>query len=335
MKYLLKFISYALLTLMLACVSGIFFSFTSCRSSSPDSITIGAPRLEQNALLYVAEARQFFAKNGLTVTVREYETGVASMNALVEGEVDIAELAEFPFISPVLDGRPVRIIAIHDRFENDYLLALKERGINSPADLRGKTIGLIRGTVLEFYLGRFLELHGINLEEVNIRDTVDPSGTLDALINHELDAVVAFQPHVDNLQAQFGEALLAWPVQSNQLVYGILAAKTDWLSANEDPVQRFLRALVEAEDYLISHPEEAKKIVGENLGYNLDYVDNIWPYHHFSISLDFSLVIALNDETRWLTDHNLVPDRQAPDYLDYIYEDALKAVKPEAVRIIR
>lgn len=87
---------------------------TSCsggNSGPPASVNIGVPPLEQNALLYVAEAEGMFARNGVKVTVRDYDTGVATLDAMSKGEADIAETAEFPFINAVLAGarfRPLR-----------------------------------------------------------------------------------------------------------------------------------------------------------------------------------------------------------------------------------
>ena len=152
------------------------------------------------------------------------------INALLDGEVDVAELAEFPFVGAAFAKQPVRIIAVNDRFENDYLIVRKDRGIESPADLKGKRIGVIRGTVLEFYLGRFLELNGINLDDVTLVDTMNTVQTDEAISNGEVDAAVVFQPHVSDIQEQFGDQVLVWPVQNNQLVYGILASNSSWIS---------------------------------------------------------------------------------------------------------
>ncbi len=33
--------------------------------------------------------------------------------------------------------------------------------------------------------------------------------------------------------------------------------------------------------------------------------------------------------------NNLTTEKQVPDFLNFIYEDALKAIKPESVNIIR
>ena len=43
----------------------------------------------------------------------------------------------------------------------------------------------------------------------------------------------------------------------------------------------------------------------------------------------------MEDEARWMITNNLTTEKQVPNFLDYIYEDGLKAVKPEAVNIIR
>ena len=43
----------------------------------------------------------------------------------------------------------------------------------------------------------------------------------------------------------------------------------------------------------------------------------------------------MEDEARWLITSNLTAEKQVPNFLGYVKEDALKAVKPEVVDIIR
>ena len=45
--------------------------------------------------------------------------------------------------------------------------------------------------------------------------------------------------------------------------------------------------------------------------------------------------VAMEDETRWMIKNNLTREKQIPDFMNYIYVDGLKAVKPEVVKIIR
>ena len=52
-------------------------------------------------------------------------------------------------------------------------------------------------------------------------------------------------------------------------------------------------------------------------------------------SLDQTLIGAMKDEAQGVVNNNLTPEKTVPDFLQYIYIDGLKAVKPEAVNIIR
>lgn len=44
---------------------------------------------------------------------------------------------------------------------------------------------------------------------------------------------------------------------------------------------------------------------------------------------------AIEDEARWMIKNKLTNQKQIPGFMNYIYVDGLRAVKPEAVNIIR
>jgi NitT/TauT family transport system substrate-binding protein len=93
--------------------------------------------------------------------------------------------------------------------------------------------------------------------------------------------------------------------------------------------------LVQAESYLASHQSEAKAIVRKRMNFDDAYLEMIWQRYQFSLSLDQSLVLAMEDEARWMIKNELTTEKNMPNFVDYIYEDGLRAVKPEAVNIIR
>ena len=252
---------------------------------------------------------------------------------MLRGEADIAGAAEFPFIRAVFQGDPISIIACHDKFENDYIIGRKDRGIENIADLRGKRIGVALGTVNEFFLGRFLRLHGIAMEDIIVVN-LDPDQFVSAITGGEIDAIMAWQPHVHQIQNELDNTVI-WPAQSNQPVFGILTARNEWLTQHAGTVERFLNALKEAEEYLVLHSEEAKTIVREKLNYDSEYISNVWPQHQFSLSLDQSLIVAMKDEADWIIENNLTKTSRIPNFLDHIYTAGLEATKPEAVDIIR
>ena len=57
--------------------------------------------------------------------------------------------------------------------------------------------------------------------------------------------------------------------------------------------------------------------------------------NQFFLSLDQSLIVAMEDEARWMIINNLTTEKQVPDFLDYIYMNGLEAVNPNAVDIIQ
>jgi hypothetical protein len=110
-----------------------------------------------------------------------------------------------------------------------------------------------------------------------------------------------------------------------------MSCRGDWIASHQEQINRLLRSLIQAEEYVIDHPDEAKAIVQKRLNYTDIYMESMWPEHQFSLALDQSLLIAMNDEARWMINNNLTSERTMPNFRDYIYTEGLEEVKPESV----
>ena len=102
----------------------------------------------------------------------------------------------------------------------------------------------------------------------------------------------------------------------------------NWLSV-------FLKSLAKAEDCIVANPDESKAFIQQKLNYDNAYMASVWPNYTFSLNLGQPLVIALEDQSRWIISKNLTEGKQTPNFLNYIYFDGLNQAKPEAVSIIR
>jgi NitT/TauT family transport system substrate-binding protein len=129
--------------------------------------------------------------------------------------------------------------------------------------------------------------------------------------------------------------IVVWGAQSGQMTYWNLTSTGAWITNESELVNRLLRSLAQAEDYLKVHPDDSKAIVQKRLNYDDSYISSVWPQHRFSLSLDQTLIVAMKDEAQWMINSNLTSEKTLPDFVDYIYLDGLKAVKPEVVNIIR
>jgi NitT/TauT family transport system substrate-binding protein len=160
----------------------------------------------------------------------------------------------------------------------------------------------------------------------------DPAG---AIAGGNVDAIVTWEPHVTQIRQQMGNTVIIWPAQSGQVSFWSVASTPGWIRQHPDLVNRFLRSLAQAEEYIIQHPVEAKKSLQKRLKLDDTYIATVWSQNQFSLSLDQALILAMEDEARWMIKNNLTREKQIPDFVNYIYVDGLKAVKPEAVKIIR
>jgi NitT/TauT family transport system substrate-binding protein len=287
-----------------------------------------------SVLIYIAQDQKFFAANRIKVNIKDYNTGTATTEALLKGEVDIAWVAEFPFVNRAFSKEKISIFAVVGRFNEQYLFGRKDRKINAVGDLKGKRIGIPRNTIAEFYLGRFLELNGMNIQDLSLVD-VPPAQSMAAIKGENIDGVITWEPYSSQIRAQFADRAMALPIQSNQPGYGAITAKNEWISGHREVINRFLKSLAQAEDYLTHNPAAAKAIVRKWLKFDQVFTEAIWSENQFSLSLDQSLITAMEDEARWMIKNNLAAGKTVPDFGNYIYVDALKAIKPEAVNIIR
>jgi ABC-type nitrate/sulfonate/bicarbonate transport system substrate-binding protein len=300
---------------------------------TPAGITIGGPSLETSALIYIAEERHFFANNGLNVTIKDYDSGGATVTGLLGNEVDIGLASEFVMANTIMKGENITGFATIDRFQNMFLVGNPGKGITSVPDVRGKTIGIPRGTAAEFYLGRYLTLHGIKPHEVNITD-VRPAFSSGALTNGTVDAVVTWHPWLDAISERPGANLTVWPIQSGQATFWTVISRQEWAYSHPEEITRFLRSIAQAEMYSHSHPFEAREIVRKRLGYDAAYMDKVWSDNQYSLSLDQSFVTAMEDESRWEIANGMTNATGVPDYRAYILRGILAEVKPGSVSII-
>jgi len=316
----------------------ILFSGSSCSApaETQETITVAHAQFESTALLCIAQDQQLFTHHGLAVTSQKYDTGAGALDSVVKGEADIAVgTAEFPLVGRAFKQEKIRVIGAIDRAEFIYLIGRKDHGIAEVADLKGKRVGTAFGTIAEFYLGRFLTLRGMRMQDISLVDLKTPAEWVNAIAAGEVDAVAIAQPHARLIQEQLGANGVVWPVQSNQSLYSLLIARDDWITRHPQGIRRFLQALAQAEAYLLSNPEQAKAIVQRQLNLEPGYMETAWRQNQFSLFLDRSLILAMEDEARWMIQNGLTAETQVPDFMDYIDENGLKAVKPQAVNLLR
>jgi sulfonate transport system substrate-binding protein len=313
--------------------SFVYLNYHNSLVGNAESITLGVYPSGYDSLIYVANDQQFFSSNGLKITLKDYPSGSAAVNGMLKGETDISTASEFVIVNQAMQNASLYAFGSVSKYLNLFLVARTDKGINSISDLEGKKIGVTIGTGNQFYLGRFLELNGINQSQVALIN-IPFDQTPNALANGTLDASITFEPYIDQIKILLGNKIIMWPAQSDQFGYFDATCTVSWAAEHPDLVVRFLKALVQAETFSLNHKAEAIAIVAKNLNYTISYTDSDWQNYRYSVTLDQSFVLLMQDEAQWLINNNLTKATSVPNFLNYVYEDGLKLVKPEAVNII-
>ena len=114
-----------------------------------------------------------------------------------------------------------------------------------------------------------------------------------------------------------------------------IAAMQEYVNRNPEVVKKVLRALIKAESFANRYPEESQRLVVDFTKADKAILKDAWDVFTFGVALDQSLLVDFEDQTRWVLRNRLTTIRDMPNYLDFIYDNALRSVKPAAVSIVR
>lgn len=327
-------ITIAAFILVILIVSASFLYLRNNSNSKLEPLIIGQLSTGQSELIYVAENQGFFEENGLNVTIQNYDSGAAALTELINNKVDLSVSTEYPIVSQAFNDVNISVLGNVDTFQNIYLIGKQSSGIENATSLVGKRIGVTQGTILEFYLGSYLNLNGIstqNVTEVNI----PLSQSVNALANGSIDAFVAQDVYFSQAQQLLGSDFISLPLQSGQPAFWLISCRNNWVSSHSETITELLKSLKQAEGYVINNPDNAQTIFQNYSNYTNAYAQQDWPANSFSLSLDQSIVIAMQSEAQWMISNQLTNQTQVPNFTNYIYTGGLEAVDPQSVTIIK
>ncbi len=257
-----------LIVVFLAAIAMAVGLLTGCaqKADSLETVRIGAATQPVAGLVYIADEKGFFKQRGVNAIVKTYETGSLALDALLAGAVDIATATEFVLARQSLDHNSLRTFGQIANTKNMELIVRKDRGIEKVSDLKGKRIGLPRGSISEFSLGVYLKHNNIPLSSVEIVDLA-PSAIEEAFHSGSVDAVVIWEPHVTRIKERLESSAMSWPVQGRDDYYFLLVTTEAFLRRSPATAEKMLRALIDAEGFADKHPEEAPRIIESRINY--------------------------------------------------------------------
>lgn len=297
---------------------------------SVESLTVNSQQSGLSSLIWLAQAKGYFAEQDLDVKINLYESGLQATEALLAGTGDLSTAADLVVARKILERPDIRIIASIDIGNDTKFVARKDRGISRISDIANKKIGLFRNTVADYYLYLVSVLHNIPYRDIEIVD-LSPSEQVKAIAKGDIDACIVWEPYATQAKNELGTNGTVQSAQSGYGHFWILVSTVEKIQSKSSAIHRFVHALALAEEFIKDDKGKAEQIVAAQLGSNY----TSWEDHDFRLDLDRFLVISMENQLKWKLGNPKTPSGKIlPNFLDYIYFDALQKVNPEKVRMM-
>ena len=233
-----------------------------------------------------ADAKGFFAEEGITINMTQFEDGPSEIAAMKQGSMDVAFIG--PGAHKLCSKGDAQVFLMQHMGDGDCVLGLN--GLKTLEELKGKKVGYAAGTSSENILTTALASVGLTLEDVEAL-SMDADALTTAALSGQVDAVAAWSPmsltilekgkDVTDICSNADFATMASP--------GSWVVNPDWAAANADVLVRFNRAMFKAMDFAAAATTDdavAQEVAG--------YVAKI-------TGLDVESTIAQRYDGSWLT----------------------------------
>ena len=249
------------------------FVLASATASAQDRVRVGVPLFPTVSYpVLIAHEKGIFEKNGLKAEIIRINSEPTTYQALISGDIDATSGAPTGLVQSNLQNVPVVSLGSWDNLVS-YTIMSKDK-IDDLAQLRGKKVGINRlGGKSSLILRVMLEDAGLNTsKDVTLLQLGGSQERLAALIRGGIDAApvdFAFEPKMK----QLGFHLV--PGKKTSFMNGPITVTVASLKANRGKWLRFVKAYLEATQYMITSKagsmEVLKKIVGTDEKETLDH----------------------------------------------------------------
>ena len=248
---------------LLACATLLSFS----AHAADDVIRLGNLKLAHFAA--VSYIKEIAPKCGIQVQESTFAKGLDVMQAIIAGELDVGATASEAAISGRAKGVPIYVVAGFAK-GGARLVARPDAGIKSVKDLKGKKVGVTRGSIQELLLATELGQNGMTASDAPGKDVqliyLSYPDLNAALIGKNLDAIMQTEPQASQaLNKKFGvEVLKPYDTPIGEPVRTLVMSEK-FYKEHRPLAEKFMHCFVEATKTFIDSKATAEKFVTQTL----------------------------------------------------------------------
>ena len=204
---------------------------------------------------------------GVKIEWYVYNAGPSAMEAIFANSIDLTYVGPSSALNAYFrsHGDEVRVIAGAVN-GGSALVVQPDSGLKTPADFRGKRIATPQfGNTQDVAARAWLIAGGLRITQTGGDAQVVPTQNSDQLTlfkSKQLDAVWTVEPWVSRIEKEAGGQVL---VDEKTAVTTVLVSSVKFLRDHRDLAARFVAAHRELTDWIVHHPDEAQRMVNDEL----------------------------------------------------------------------
>lgn len=283
--------------------------------------------------LYVAEEKGYFAAESLDVQLQECLGGQRCLGSLLEGRADVATVGDMPLAMAAFQRADFSIVATFVSATDDLKIVMRgPRG--GDASVTSKRIGVPIGSTAQYFLDLHLIVSGVDPRAVRIVD-LRPEQLVDALVSGKVDAIACWEPYGFQALKALGAQGHALSASNGYIQTFNLAVQRRLVGTQDVALERLLRVMRRAEQFIQQEPEAARVILRRRLTLDQEFLEFAWPSFSYRLGLDQSLIATMESQARWALREGQIRGKVPPNYLSFVHAAPLRKAKPTAAAIGR
>jgi NitT/TauT family transport system substrate-binding protein len=212
----------------------------------------------------VAQEQGLFAKNGVTVDLKYFDSYTDSLTALSTGNLDANSQTLNDTLSSVSGGAKQTIVLVNDNSTgNDQIIA--RPGIDSVADLKGKTVAVEQGTVDHYLLLLALQKAGLSEADITVKALLTDAAAA-AFVAGQVDAVGAFAPFTTTALELAGSKAVATSADFPGAIPDHLVFDADFVKDHPKEVQAMVDTWFDTLAWIAANKDAAVAIMAKKGG---------------------------------------------------------------------
>ena len=230
----------------------------------PLSVRLGLHTAMMGAPDVMAIRQGYFKQEGLEVEWRRFALGKEGRDAMIAGAIDINHTAPTPFLIGLEKGIPYTAVAVNSLFcGTNHIVVRKDSDINSVAQLRGKKIGIPRGTITDYvFAARIAPAYGLKPGDYELANIPDAKDRVPSLIAKAIDAAALTDPFVAITEQEGLIRSIENFCKYDTLPF-MMTVTNKILKENPDAVVAYLRGWLKGVNLLKGEPEKAAAVYAE------------------------------------------------------------------------